>query len=282
VACVTLGILPKPNPAMRASVLSPAAPAPASWSSLTQDVLASLALGLRDGLAPRLLLSSITIWLGAFLLWALLFLTFRSEAWALAQQGLQWLWQGLAAAVFKAPVGVVEPSGVASAFPGFASVVLLLLAFALLVSLTVRIALELLLMARIQRQCLLRYPQLATGVPGSLRASLRSLGVVWGKLIVGGLLCLMVPVVGGFLFFALGAYLNARSLVNDALEGVATPQEQREFIRSRRFGLALLGLAMTLLMLVPLAGLLAPTLMGASVCHLALRQVAAARSNLSA
>lgn len=256
--------------------------APPSWAGQSQDVLASLALGLRDGLTPRLLLSSVVLWLLAFLLWAVLFLVFRGEAWALAQQGLQWLWQGLAAAVFRAPESSGAPSGLAGAFAGFASVVLLLLAFALLVSLTVRIALELLLMARIQRQCLLRYPQLSTGVPSSLRAGLRSLLVTWTTFLVGGLLCLLIPVVGGLLFFALGAYLNARSLVNDALEGVATPDEQRQFIRGRRFSLALLGLAMALLMVVPLAGLLAPTLMGASVCHLALRHVAATRSSVRA
>ena len=251
-----------------------------SWTGQSQDVLASLALGLRDGLRPGLLLSSIAIWLLAFLFWTLLLVAFRTEIWAWAQQALQGLWQGLASAVLSGALAPAAASGLAGGFASFLAVLLILLAFALLVSLTVRIALELLLMARIQRQCLLRYPQLPTGVPGSLRAGLRSLVVTSATLIVGGLLCLLIPVVGGLLLFALGAYLNARSLVNDALDGVATPDEQRQFIRSRRFSLALLGLALSLLMVVPLAGLLAPTLMGASVCHLALRHVAATRSGV--
>ena len=82
---------------------------------------------------------------------------------------------------------------------------------------------------------------------------------------------LLMPFVGGPLLAAFLTYLNVRTLVNDAFDGMAGAAEVRAFVATHRGHMLLLGALLALLVLVPLAGFLLPWVTGSAVCHLVLR-----------
>lgn len=238
-------------------------------------------LGLKDGLQPRLLLLSVGVALGAGILWLTVFSVWRAEAWHAAQVAAHWFFSGAASSA-DAPAAssgwwASVWGAVASGFSWLMAVLIGLASFALLVMLTIQLLLELFLMPLVQRQCLPRYPQLARGVPGSLRANLLTTVKLWWVLALG-LLLWIIPVLGGIAFFALAAYVNVRSLVNDALDDVATLAEREVLVRTHRGAMLCLGLLMGAFLLIPLVGLVAPSVLGASVCHLFMPSLVALRA----
>ena len=149
----------------------------------------------------------------------------------------------------------------------------LLMAYWICVLLTIRIAMELLLMRFIRTQALRSYHPFgtSTAAAGDWRLSWRNaLGPWLGAALVVPL-CLLMPLVGGPLLAAFLAYLNVRTLVNDAFDGMAGATEVRAFVAMHRGHMLLLGGLLALLVLVPLVGFLLPWVTGSAVCHLVLR-----------
>lgn len=225
-------------------------------------------LGLRDGVRPSLLGFSILTSLGAFALWFILFALGHSVVWAYAIKATHWGLPGLPG-LSTAPLSMDQASlwaWLVHAFSGLLAFLISVAAFALFVTLTIQLVLELFLMPRIHRLCIPQYPTIRRLGGGNLSNSLLTLAKLWGVLVVG-LLLWVIPFVGGLAFFALAGYLNVRILANDALEGVATPEELRAIVKSHRWGMLCLGMTMGFFLMIPLAGLVAPSVLGASVCH---------------
>lgn len=235
--------------------------APATAWSLAAS---SLKLGLQDGLRPRLAFLSTGVAVTAFCFWLVVLLTLHAEAWRLAGSVVRW----------------VSPAWLASAWlTGAVTFLLVVCGFIGLVMLSVQVFLELFFMARIQRQCLKRYPELPTNVKGSLSADLMS--TLTGILALGaGLLLLLIPLLGAVLFLMLAGYLNVRGLVNDALDGVATVAERQAILRSHRTAMLLVGVSVPVLAVIPLLALVVPSVLGASVCHLCLQALQRQRRDL--
>lgn len=249
--------------------MSESGSAPASMS----EVIKCMGLGMRDGMRPGLSLMSVFAAIVAFGIWLIVFLVWRAEIWDLAEAMTKW-----AVAHGLALIGLSDAwAGGTAAIVQILNFILVAGAFLLLVMLSIRFYLELFLMRRVQQQCLKRYPTLAKGVQGSLRADLQST-LAQLAILCAGFLLLVIPLFGGIAFFFLGSYLNVRGLVNDALEDLATVDERRAIVKMIRVPMFLLGLLMTALLLVPFAGLLIPTILGASVCHLCMRALARMRS----
>lgn len=247
----------------------PALPA----SSAVVDLLHSLRLGMRDAIRPAVLLVSLLTALAAFALCSMLFLLFwptlsnYSHAVSMAIFALPLGWLGLA---------TPEPGGLLAAGVRVLSWLLLLVGWLLSILLSYRLALEFVLMARISALVRQHYPQLQT-----CRGDLASrLYLLCGPLLTFVLLTplfLLLPLIGGPLLFALSGYLLVRSLMGDALEGMATGGEVRELLRRNRPGMLLLGVLLSALILIPPLGLLAPGLIGSCVCHFACRRLLAQR-----
>lgn len=222
-------------------------------------------LGFTEGLKPRIAFLSIGAALVVFIVWLMIFVFGHAHVWAIATAATHWALPGWA----SAPPSLGQASiwvWVVQALSGLVAFLISVAAFGVLVMVTLQVVLEVVLMPRIQREVLPSYPTLQKGVAGSLRANLLLLLKLWGALIAG-LLLWLIPLVGGIAFFALAAYINARSLVNDALDGIATPSERQAIVRQNRWGLMILGLMMGSLLMIPLIGLVAPSVLGASVCH---------------
>ena len=222
-------------------------------------------LGFTEGLKPRIAFLSIGAALVVFIVWLMIFVFGHAQVWAIATAATHWALPGWA----SAPPSMAQASiwvWVVQALSGLVTFLISVAAFGVLVMLTLQVVLELVLMPRIQREVLPSYPTLKPGVPGSLPANFLLLIRLWGALIAG-LLLWLIPLAGGIAFFALAAYINARSLVNDALDGIASPSERQAIVRQNRWGLMILGLMMGCLLMIPLVGLVAPSVLGASVCH---------------
>lgn len=258
------------------------------------EVGASLAMGVRDGLRPRLALMSVLAGFAAFAVWLIVLIVWRNEIWALTDIAAKWVRNGLLSLVSSDLAGGAQEATTVAAnaapFPERAaswiavplgSVVKLLLVvggFLLLIMLSMRLYLEIFLMGRVQRQCLKHYPSLSPGVQGS--AGIGALSTLKLLAMLGaGFFLLIIPVVGGILFFILASYLNVRSLVNDALEDLATAEERRTIVNTTRMPMLLLGIVVAGLLLIPLAGLFIPAVLGASVCHLCMRALTRLRSS---
>ncbi len=203
----------------------------------------------------------------AFGIWLIVFLVWRTEIWELAGALTKWLVTH-ALALFGSPKAF--GGWIAAASGTILNFILVAGSFLLLIMLSIRLYLELFLMGRVQQQCLKRYPGLAKGIKGSLRADLQS-ALAQLAILCAGLLLLVVPLIGGIVFFLLGSYLNARGLVNDALEDLTTVAERRAIVKELRVPMLMLGVSATMLLLVPFAGLFIPTIFGAGVCHLCMR-----------
>lgn len=260
------------------------------------EVGISLMLGLRDGIRPRLALSSVLAGLVAFGFWLIVFVVWRSEIWALADlvaKGamngvLSLIWSDSAGASAEAASGATTTAPfwdkavtrIATPLGSIVNFLLVAASFALLVMLSMRLYLELFLMGRVQQQCVKHYPSLSGGAERSFHADVRST-ITQLAILGAGVLLLVIPVIGGILFFLLASYLNVRGLVNDALEDLATIEERRAIVQTMRVPMLLLGMAITGLLLIPLAGLFIPAILGASVCHLCMRALIRLRAPMA-
>ena len=246
-------------------------------------VLQAFRLGLRDSFTLHALGRLTALWSISALLWLVVFVVFRAEIWHTMQT----------IATFGADMGVVGttaagtlngagPMGTVAAAAGAAvggglgfalGGALLLLAYCLCLVITVRIAMELLLMRSIRAQALGSYPDIGAAMAPSSnwRLSWRNTLGPWlgAALIVPP--CLVLPLAGGPLLAAFLAYLNVRTLVNDAFDGIAGAADMRGFMAAHRGQMLLLDGVWALLALVPLVGFLLPWVTGSAVCHLALR-----------
>lgn len=249
-----------------------------------RETFVCLGLALRDAAHPKLAFLSLGTGLLASLFWLAVLVIWWQPIWLGAQVVATAIAAGIVFTLMPAApaVGgsVAAMGNIASAYapwllaiqfgPIF-TVFVLVGGYLLLVMLSVRILLELMLMTRIQTRVLRRYPGVERGADASFRAGLRDWLGTTSTFVFGGLLCLIVPVLGGALFFVLASYLNVRSLINDALEDVASDAERRQVIKANRLRMALLGVLMSALMLVPVVGFFMPVLLGAAVVHLSVR-----------
>ncbi len=222
------------------------------------EALTCFALAMREATRPGLALMSLVLGVAVLTAWGIVFYVWWGDI------------RALLTALSSAVLGSHAPGPKMSTFLAY---LLGVLAYVLVVMATVRLLLELLLMSRIQQHCLKRYPQLHRGAGGSLLSAAwqSTLGAV--IVVVGGLLCLIIPLVGAALFFLLVSYFNARSLVNDALDGLVNDEQRRALLKSKRLELAVLGVAGSLFMLVPVIGIVGPVALGAGVCHLGMRSL---------
>ncbi|HRH16167.1 MAG TPA: EI24 domain-containing protein [Aquabacterium sp.] len=240
---------------------------PLSLRPPTLEALHCFTLGLRDALRPRLALVSILIWTLALVFWGVVLAVFHAEASALVAQALSAIWS--AAPSWMSPAAAVAQNPWVQ---GTVSFLLLALGYWIVCLITVSLLMELMLMQRVQAVCLPRYPALQGLVVhnNSLAAVRDTVGTLC-TMVVGTLVCLLIPVVGGALALVLVGYLNVRGLVGDALDGVATDQERRQIIERHRPQMLLLGLMCSVLMFVPLVGLWMPAVLGAATAHLGMR-----------
>lgn len=244
-----------------------------SSSSVVVDVLYSLARGLRDCVRPAILLFSVLVWGCATAVCGLVFLLAWRPLWQVAQGLVQMGWQTL--------VGwweVLAPAG--NIVVPVTTGLVLLLAAVLLVIIAVRIALEFWLMDRVRGVILAGYPQLqrrSARLGTEVSLFVRQLI----SLVVLAPVFLVLPLIGGPLWFAFGAYLMARGLMVDALQGVADDRELTELPGANRPGLLLIGCSLSLLLLVPPLSLIAPALLACCVCHFAFRRLESGRAEAS-
>ena len=248
------------------------------------DAFTCAALGLRDGLSPRLILFSVSLWFGAAALWAILLVVAWAPikaaagfltAWALL--GLfrvfpTWLPAGAQAKLTDVPLSTGADALLGPFFTGATWVVLVLLILTA-VMLTVRLAVEFWLMPIVRAQVLKTYPPFPSHPPFSLLAPFANLAKMGVLAVVIGVPCMIVPVVNVVLAFTFFAYLNVRTLVNEALDGLATRDEQRAIIRSARGRMVIVGLLLSAAQTIPFVGLMSPAWIGAGTCHLCLREL---------
>ena len=233
----------------------------------TLEALHCFTLGLRDALRLRLALVSIFIWTLALVFWGVVLVVFHAEAAALVGQALSTIWSA-APSWMNPAVAVAQNPWV----QGTVSFLLLMLGYWIVCLITVSLLMELMLMQRVQAVCLPRYPTLQ-GLHiqnDRIAAVLDTVGTL-AAMVVGSLVCLLIPVVGGALALVLVGYLNVRGLVGDALDGVATDQERRQIIERHRPQMVVLGLLCSVLLFIPLLGLWMPAVLGAATAHLGMR-----------
>jgi hypothetical protein len=254
-----------------------------------KEAIICFSLGLRDGLHYRLAAPSF-FW-GAFLtiFWLVVFIVWYQEilqaCFALSLIIIFYVLKPYY--ISMAPVGAG-----ASIYPGVAGLIvniplflggsilftvlgflLVLSAYILVVMLSLRIVLELLLMDRVQKHCLRRYPSISRSETSSLSGNLRNLTGSLAWLVFGGLFCLMTPFAGPLLLFTLSSYLNFRCLADDALKGIADSATIRHTIKGNRLAMTYLGAMSSIFMLIPVIGFFAPGVMGSAACHLCMRKV---------
>jgi hypothetical protein len=220
--------------------------------------LASLAFGLRDGLRPTLVLHALR-WLFALLMaWLGLFAWVGDRWWSLPT---------LTSALQR--VVNVETSTASTLAAGLFvwSYVLVVLTSVFLLNMYV-------LMPRIRRVCLARYPRLVTGLDAPsvgwrvlarhtvwmLLATLWATGLSW-----------VLPGLGAVLGLVIMAHANVRGLVVDALQDLATADELSAVLRRQRHAITLLGLVLSVIALVPMLGLSSLLVMGPCCSHFAFR-----------
>ncbi len=251
---------------------------PRSATNAIHEVAASFFLGLRDGLRPRIALTSFVTGLAAAVFWLIVLVFWHEELGTFLSNAARGVLsklltpQGVATSAVHPILSrlTVLQSDFAGSVMG---VILSLLAYVVLVLLTTRLALEFFFLDRVRQQCLKAYPSLALDADTSIKVSIRNMVGAWGIFIFIGLLSLMVPLIGGVVFILLGGYMNVRDLASDVLEDMASDEQVRAIIKSNRFSMTLLGVLFMLLLLIPLVGFFAPGVMGAAVCHLCMRQL---------
>lgn len=209
-----------------------------------------VALSLRDGVQPPISLISAMIWIVSVFGWAIVFFFVHTSLFT-ALPDVSQLHPGLNDALKYLVTGTLYIS---------------------LVIITVRVSIEIWLMKRIQKFCLKYYPGLTLNHKSSILVSVRDAPKTAGTFLIGGAICLVLPVVGPALLFLLMGYLNVRSLMNDALDELVSDSDRRKIIESNRLSMLLIGALLEGLVLIPIVGLFAPSILGTSVCHLCMRQ----------
>jgi hypothetical protein len=259
-------------------------------ASLLRDVFTAAALGLRDGFSPRIITFTLGLWAGTLVLWtailafgwiqvkaAAAFVT----AWSLL--GIFRLFPSWLLASWQAKITGVSLTEGAQSLLGsvpfsIATWIMLVLLIVLAVYATVRIAVEFWLMPVIRAQVEKHYPPLPARPPYSLFSSVTNVAKTGALAVALGLPFLLIPVANVVLLFVLFGYLNVRTLVNEALDGLATREEQRALIGKTRLRMIFLGTLLGAAPAIPVLGLMAPAWVGAATCHLFLRELATQRS----
>lgn len=238
-----------------------------------QDVFAALARAARNLLEPRILAIMFLPMLGSMLLWAVLAWMFW-DAWT---GGIASLMSGTVVAGWLAQWGaqwVID------------SAAWLLVAIGLLpgVYITALVITEIIAMPFIVKfvgeRC---YPRLKREAGGTLVGSV--LNAVTGISIFAALWILTLPLwltgVGAVLAPVLtSGYLTQRMFRYDALAEHASAEEFARLMRASRGDLFLLGIALSLLLYVPLVNLLVPVLSGLAFTHFCLGRLARDRNKV--
>lgn len=268
-------------------------PPPAPFSSI-REAFASAVLGLRDGLSLRMIAFSLGLWAGALALWAAILVFAWAQTKAVAAFLTAWSLLGifrlfpswLPASAQEKITGVPLADG-ASALLGsitFGTAIWIMLILLIIVAVyaTVRIAVEFLLMPVIRKAVEKHYPPFPPRPPYSLLYSVTNIAKTGALAVLLGLPFLLIPVANVVLLFVLFGYLNVRTLVNEALDGIATRDEQRLLIRRTRLRMIFLGTLLGGAPAIPVLGLMTPAWVGAATCHLCLRELARMRSAIPA
>ncbi len=253
------------------------------------DAFTCALLGLRDGISPRLVFFSVSLWLGACVFWALLVAVAFSAIKAIASFFAAWsllgifrIFPNLLPASAQAKITGVPLAEGAQALLGVGFSVATWIMFGLLLIVaiyaTVRLAVEFWLMPIIRRVVEKHYPPFPPRPPHSLLSSLTNLAKSGTLAVALGLPFLLIPVANVVLLFVLFGYLNVRTLVNEALDGLASREEQRQLIRGARLRMILLGTLLGGVPAIPLLGLMTPSWIGAATCHLCLRELQFSRN----
>src|SRR4051812_45659776 len=219
--------------------------------SLFRDAFTCAASGIRDGLSLRLISFSISLWVGSLALWSLILFFALGLVKSVAGFLAAWVLLGifvffphLLPAGARAKLTGVPLSVGAEALLGkvfvFATWVSLVLLIFVLVVVTVRIAMEFALMPVVRRVVMKRYPPFPRLPTTGLLAPIKNVGKTILLVVFVGGPCLLIPVANVILVFVLFGYLNVRTLVNDALDGLASAAEQRSVVRNGRGTMILL------------------------------------------
>ncbi|MGC4071708.1 MAG: EI24 domain-containing protein [Nibricoccus sp.] len=263
---------------------------PAPLSSI-REAFTCTVLGLRDGFSPRMIGFSLGLWAGALAFWAAILVFAWTQVKAVAAFFTAWSLLGifrlfpnwLPASAQEKITGVPLSEG-ANALLGSitfntATWIMLVLLIMVAVYATVRIAVEFWLMPAIRKVVEKHYPPFPPRPAYSLLASVTNVAKTGTLAVLLGLPFLLVPVANVVLLFVLFGYLNVRTLVNEALDGLATREEQRLLIRQTRLRMILLGTLLGGAPAIPVLGLMTPAWTGAATCHLFLRALQSLRSN---
>lgn len=246
------------------------------------DAMTCVVLGLREAFSRKLILFSIGLWLGAGALWTIILvfalgllkaLAGFIAAWTLLGVFAvfpQWLPASAQAKLAGVPLPVGAEALLGPVFHGVTWIILVLLVIACVLT-TARIGLELFLMPLVRGEVERRYPPFPKHPTAGLLTPIKNAAKMGILAVAIGLPCLLVPVVNVILLFMLFGYLNVRTLVNEALDGLASPAEQRDVIRVSRLHMVLLGSLLAGAMSIPFVGFIGPSWIGASTCHLCLR-----------
>ncbi|WP_341677990.1 EI24 domain-containing protein [Niveibacterium sp. SC-1] len=253
-----------------------------------KEALSCFMLGLRDARHPQSLLSTLCLWVFAWVAVGVVFYAFLERLFALALEATATLIMVGSALIPDHGGGGLAGGGIAAA--GTATVwglgvagVLVASTYVLLSLLTVRLLAEIFVMGWIRKRALSRYPALRErkAAPAARSPFLKEWAGTWGLLLISPA-CLLLPVAGSLLLLVLLCYLNARFLVNDALEDIPTDATPAQMSQELRLELLAIGLISVLACAIPFLGLLAPWATGAAVCHLNFRRLSTTANPLPA
>jgi hypothetical protein len=59
---------------------------------------------------------------------------------------------------------------------------------------------------------------------------------------------------------------------------VASDEEKKQILKTQKLTMALIGSAVSAILVMPIIGLLAPSILGASACHFGLRRIEESRA----
>jgi hypothetical protein len=262
-------------------------------TSALRDAFTAAALGLRDGFSLRILSFTLGLWAGTLALWAVILVFAWAQIKAAAAFVTAWSLLGVfrlfptwlpatwQAKITGVPLTEGAPALLGAVTFNSATWIMLVLLIVAAVYATVRIAVEFWLMPVIRAQVEKHYPPFPPRPPYSLLSSVTNVAKTGAVAALLGLPFLLIPVANVVLLFVLFGYLNVRTLVNEALDGLATREEQRALIRQARLRMILLGTLLGGTPGIPVLGLMSPAWVGAATCHLFLRQLVLLRTGAS-
>jgi hypothetical protein len=239
-------------------------------------------LGLKEALSPSLVLFSMGLWGGAAALWSMLawmlpgpFLWLGREAAGWAMLGVFQLWDGGLSEASRqalethsmAEAGQIILGGWHTAGAWVCCGLMILLA----IFLTARVGLEFLLLPRVRERVRPQYPSLLERVEAPLSLAPVGRALKFASLTVLVLPLLLVPGLNLIVGVGFFGYLNIRTLVHDALETVAEPEEQRAVVQAARWQMVWAGLMLVGGAAMPVLSLLAPAWIAGTTCHLCCR-----------